>query len=225
MRGSLYRLGVLTGTAVLFLTVLGALTGPASAHGSASSGEHEFTIGFGTEPAYQGFPNSAQVIITHHDGEPVTKLEGELQVEVTYGDESTTIPLEPNFLPGVYGEEGDYRAWFVPSRAGQYTFRIFGELAGKRVNEELTSGPKTFSDVLDTGAESFPVQDPTTGELAERLDREVPRLNQEIVASSTSTSDEVSSARTLAIVGIVVGVLGLIVGGIALAASRKSGTA
>jgi hypothetical protein len=184
-------------------------------------GDHEFVIGFGTEPAYQGFPNSAQVLIRHHDGEPVTTIDGELEVEVRYGDTSETFPLEPNFVPGVFGEEGDYRAWFVPSRAGEYTFRVFGELEGKKVDEELTSGPKTFSDVLDTSAESFPVQDPTTGEIAERLDREVPRMTAAIAAAEDAADEAASTARTIAIVAVILGVLGLILGAVALARTRR----
>jgi hypothetical protein len=208
-------------TAALSVLAVGLLADPASAHGDVEVGDHEFVIGFGTEPAYAGFPNSAQVLIHHHDGDPVTEIEGKLQVEVIYGDESRTFALEPNFSPGVFGEEGDYRSWFVPTRPGRYTLRIFGRMEGEKVDAKLTSGPKTFSDVLDTGAESFPVQDPTTGELSERLARELPRVQSEVAATQSSASDDASSARTLAIAGIVVGALGLLVGGIALAASRK----
>ena len=218
MRGR-YRAAALG--AAIGIAVLATPAGPALAHGDVEVGEHVFVIGFGTEPAYAGFPNSAQVRISHHDGEPVNEIEGRLRVEITFGEESRTFALEPNFSPGVFGEEGDFRAWFVPTRAGRYTFRIFGRMEGERIDEEITSGPKTFSDVLDTSAESFPAQDPSTGELTERLDREVPRIRQEIASAESSVSEDATSARTLAVVAVVLGALGLLIGGIALVASRR----
>lgn len=203
--------------AALILMICTAFAAPAWAHEGRGVGDHEFVVGFGTEPAYSGFPNSVQMVITHHDGEPVTKIEGKLQVEVSFGDASDTFTFEPNFVPGVFGEEGDYRAWFVPSRAGQYTFRIFGTMEGEKVDEEFTSGPGTFSDVEDTSAASFPTQDPNTGELSEKLDRENARLATEL----TTAQDDASSARTIAMIGVAVGAVGIVLAAVALATRKK----
>jgi hypothetical protein len=213
--------------------VIGALVLPAPAalaHEGRSQGDLEMVVGFGTEPAYAGQPNSVELILVH-DGEPVVDLGDTLDVEVSFGDETQGFPLEPNFAVGVFGEPGDYRAWFIPTRAGQYTFHFTGTIDGEDVDQTFTSGPRTFSDVEDPKQIQFPVQDPTNGELAERIDQEVPRLASATeeagaaagaaVDDSGAAADDASSAQTFAILAIVVGALGLAVATGALLLARK----
>ena len=91
-------------------------------------------------------------------------------------------------------------------------------------DETFTSGPKTFDDVDDPQSVQFPVKDPSTGELAARIDREVPRINDQIDAAKTSAqsaSDDASSATTLAIVGIAIGAVGLAAAIVALVSTKK----
>ena len=218
MRKRLRRAAAVTCATALALLTMVILAVPAWAHEGRGVGDHEFVVGFGTEPAYSGFPNSVQLLISHHDGEPVNEIEGKLQVEIVFGDASQTYDFEPNFVPGEFGEEGDYRAWFIPSRSGQYTFRIFGTMEGEKVNETFTSGPDTFGDVEDTSTASFPVQDPSTGELAAKAERDNTRLTAEVATAQ----DDASSARTVGMIGIVVGAVGLVLAGVALATRRKS---
>lgn len=197
----------------------------AAAHEGREAGDLEMVVGFGTEPAYAGYPNSVQLILNHHDGGPVTDLRpGDLGVEVRFGDATKDVQLEPFFQVGEFGEPGDYRAWFVPTRPGAYTFILSGEVDGQRIDESFTSGPDTFSEVASPAAEEFPVQDPTNGELAERIDREVPRLTGEVAAARQAAEDDAGTATTVAIVGIVVGAIGLILGAAAIALARKRPT-
>ena len=196
----------------------------AAAHEGRQAGDLEMVVGFGTEPAYAGYPNSVQLILHHHDGEPVTDLRsGDLGVEVKFGDATKDVDLEPFFEVGEFGEPGDYRAWFVPTRPGAYTFTFSGNVDGQKVNESFTSAPDTFSEVASPAAEEFPVQDPTNGELAERIDREVPRLTGQIAAATQAAEDDAGTATTIAVVAIVVGALGLILGAVAVASARKRG--
>jgi hypothetical protein len=207
--------------------LLMVLIAPAAlAHEPRTQGDLEMVVGFGTEPAYAGQPNSVQLILVH-DGKPVVDLGDTLAVEVSFGDETMELPIEPFFALGEFGEPGDYRAWFIPTRPGQYAFHFSGTIDGEEVDETFTSGPNTFSDVSDPADIQFPVQDPTTGELAERIDREVPRLASaiedarvEAVAQANLASD-VSSARTLGVIGLVVGGIGLIVAVMALMRGRR----
>ena len=201
----------------------------ASAHEGrpAGDGDLHMTVGFGTEPAYAGQPNSVQLIL-EHGGRPVVDLGNTLDVEVVFGDQSMALPLEPNFAVGAFGEPGDYRAWFIPTRPGQYEFHFTGTIDGERVDESFTSGPDTFSDVQDPSDVEFPVEDPTTGELAERIDREIPRINDaidqargELAADVDAVADDAASASTFGMIGIAVGALGLIVAVMALAAVRR----
>jgi hypothetical protein len=166
-----------TRTAILALVATLAtatlLASTASAHEGRSQGDLEMVVGFGTEPAYSGQPNSVQLVLVH-DGEPVVDLGDTLDVEVSFGDETMALPLEPNFAVGAFGEPGDYRAWFIPTRPGQYAFHFSGTIDGEEVDETFTSGPRTFSDVQNPADIQFPVQDPSNGELAERIEQRSP---------------------------------------------------
>ena len=117
-------------------TLAMVLAGPAVlAHEAVGQGDLELVIGFGTEPAYAGLPNSVQVTVTH-GGRPVKPSELSLEVQIAFGNETTTMPLKPASV-----EPGDYRAWFVPSQPGDYTFTVTGEVEGEKVDESVTSGP------------------------------------------------------------------------------------
>lgn len=211
---------------VVAAALSGLLIQPASAalaHEGRSQGDLEMVAGFGTEPAYAGQPNSVQLIVVH-DGEPVVDLGDTLDVEVSFGDQSQRFTLEPNFAVGAFGEPGDYRAWFIPTRAGQYTFHFTGTIDGEDVDQTFTSGPRTFGDVEDTNQIQFPVQDPTNGELAERIDQEVPRLasaTDEARAAAAAADDDASSAKTFAIIALAVGALGVAIAIGALLFARK----
>jgi hypothetical protein len=207
--------------------LLMVLLAPAAlAHEPRQQGHLEMVVGFGTEPAYAGQPNSVQLILAH-DGQPVVDLGDTLAVEVSFGDETMELPIEPFFAVGAFGEPGDYRAWFIPTRPGEYAFHFTGTIDGEEVDETFTSGPNTFSDVNDPADIQFPVQDPTTGELAERIEREVPRLASAIedagveAAAQAKLASDVSSARMFGVIGLIVGGVGLIVAVAALVLSRR----
>lgn len=213
---------ILAATAATAVLVLPA--GPALAHTDVGEGDLRMIVGFGTEPAYSGQPNSVEVLLTH-GGRPVTDLRpGDLQVEVRYGDASATMDLEPNFAPGVFGEPGDYRAWFVPSEPGEYTFHITGTVDGEEVDEEVTSGPNTFSEVTDVTEVTFPeVEAPSNEELATRIERESSRASEALAEADALLAvaeDDASSARTIALIAIVVGALGVIAGIAGIATAR-----
>jgi hypothetical protein len=196
---------------------------PALAHEGRRLGDLEMEVGWGTEPAYAGTGNSVQLLLVH-DEQPVTDLGDTLTVEVSFGSQTQEFPIEPFFEPGEFGTPGDYRAWLIPTRAGTYAFHFTGTIDGEDVDETFTSGPKTFDDVEDPQSVQFPEQDPSTGELAARIEREVPRINEAIDAATTSAqtaSDDASNATTVAIVGIVVGAVGLAVAIVALVPTRR----
>lgn len=215
------------GTVVAGLLVLPAA--PALAHGEAGEGDLVLTIGFAEEPAYAGLPNAAQLHV-EHDGEPVIDLKpGDVQVEISFGDETVEMDMEPWFFfedgELVYGEPGEYRADFVPSQPGKYTFHFTGTIDGEEVDEEMTSGPDTFAVVEDVAAASFPeVEAPSNEDLATRVDEESARAAEGVAAAETaaaSAEDAASSARTVAMIGVVLGAIGIIAAIAALAAGRR----
>jgi hypothetical protein len=209
--------------AMLLAALLILPAAPALAHEGRRLGDLELVVGFGTEPAYAGEVNSVQLIV-EHAGDPVLDVADTLEVEVSFGDGSVQLPLEPAF-----GSPGEYRAWFIPTAAGRYGFHFTGTIDDEDVDETFISGPDTFSDVEDPATIAFPAVDaPTTTQLAELIGRVEPRLSGEIedaraaaLARAAEVADDVSSAQTFGLIGLIVGALGLVVAVVALVASRK----
>jgi hypothetical protein len=199
------------------------LASPAAAHETRTVGKYSMVVGFGIEPAFAGTPNSVQLILSDAKDKPVTTLGDTLKVAVTTGNaEAKEMTLEPNFAVGVYGEPGDYRASFIPTTAGQYSFKFTGTIGSQRIDETFTSGPKTFSDMGDPAELQYPVQDPSGTQLTARLDREAARTQAALTEQRDQARDDAASARTLAIVGLIVGALGLLIGIVALMRGRRS---
>jgi hypothetical protein len=191
---------VRSGAVVALLgTVFWAGAQPASAHESREVGPYTFVVGFLEEPAYTHIPNAVSLAISDTATEaPFEDLGDTLEVDVTFGDETFTSTLRP-----LFGEPGQYRADFVPSRPGQWTFQFHGTVGDLDVDETFVSGPDTFNDVNSLSEESFPVNDPSTGELAERLDQELARVNERVEENSSGSADEV--ALVLSVVALLLG--------------------
>lgn len=217
--------------AIAATILMGLAAQPAAAHETREVDRFTFVVGWVDEPAYSGIPNQVDLRITETDSEePYVDLTDTLDVDITFGDEMTTMTMRPAFRVDVYGEPGTYVADLVPSRPGQWEFRFHGTVDDVEIDETFVSGPDTFNDIEDISEASWPVQDPTTGELNERLEREVERLNERIAdleggdganaegaaqdaqpAAAVDSSDGL--ARTLSIGALLLGVvaLGLVV--------------
>jgi hypothetical protein len=196
--------------AVGLATLLVALPAvPAFAHGEKKVAKYTFVVGFGTEPAYAGASNSVQLVVSNN-GKPVTDIKDGLKVAVTTGDaEAKQMALEPYFGQG-WGEQGDYRAFFIPTTPGPYTFHITGAIKGKKIDQRFTSVKDGFDEVGDPAEVQYPAVEPTGSQLATRLDRETARLNIALAAERDQARDDAAAARGLATVGLVAGVLGLV---------------
>jgi hypothetical protein len=210
------------------LTLAAAL--PATAHEGDQIGDLSVEVGFAIEPVFTGQANAALIQLAH-DGDPVMDLR-EMTVVVSTGDqESEPMNLEPAFFiedgQVESGTPGEYRASFVPTQPGTYSFHFVGSVDGEKFDEEYTSGPKTFDDVQDVAAASFPqVTAPSSEDLATRITQESERTAASVQAAESaavSAADDASGARTLGLIGIVVGALGVIVGVAGFATARRSG--
>ena len=105
--------------------------------------------------------NSVQLIISNN-GKPVTNAKG-LKAAVSTGDaEPKQMALDPYFGEG-WGEQGDYRAFFIPTAPGAYTFKITGTLGGKKIDKSYTSGKDGFDEITDPAEVAVP------GRRADRL--------------------------------------------------------
>jgi hypothetical protein len=208
---------VVAGLAVMLGWLLAA---PASAHEEHKVDRYTVAVGFGTEPAYAGVINSVQLIISNN-GKPVTDAKG-LKVAVTTADaEPKEMSLRPYFGDD-FGTPGDYRAFFIPTAPGPYTFKVTGTLGGKEVDQSYTSGKDGFDEVTDPAEVQYPVQQPSGSQLTTRLDRETDRLKAAVAAQREAADQDVADARRLATIGLVVGALGLLTAvGVGVAALRR----
>lgn len=195
----------------VLITVLAALiapillAGPAAAHETREVGDYTFVVGWSTEPAFANIPNGPEVTITKGPKEDPILEDVELEVEVIFGEESVTVGLEPAFVVGVFGDPGNYDADLFPTRPGTYTYHFTGTVEGQEIDEEFTSGPETFSDINDPAEVAFPAADPNNAQLASRLDEE---------------ADEASGARTLGLIGLLLGAVALLMAGVVLFRKR-----
>jgi hypothetical protein len=194
--------------AVVAVLLVPLLAVPASAHGEHKVANYTLEVGFGTEPGYAGVTNSVQVTISNN-GKPVTDAKG-LKVAVSTGDaEPRQMPLEPYFGDD-FGEPGDYRAFFIPTAPGAYTFKLTGSLGGKKIDQSYTSGKDGFDEIVDPSEAQYPAPEPTGSQLTTRLDRETDRINAALAADREAADSEVASARRMATLGLAVGALGLL---------------
>jgi len=209
-------------TAVLLaFWVVGASALPASAHLHEQVGDIVFTVGWSSEPAFAGEPNSVQVSVNEaasggEEGPPVDARQVKLTVEIIFGERNGTEKLPPVPLESfAFGSPGEFRTEaIVPTRPGTYTFHFAGTIEGKAFDKYYTSGEKgaiegtQYNDVNEVAAVSFPEKDPTNGQLALALE------NAEKTASAAAdkASDDAKNARLFGIIGIAVGVIGLAVG-------------
>jgi hypothetical protein len=213
-------IGVLT--AVCIVVAVSAAAAPALAHETASAGDLALEVGWGTEPAYAGQLNTVQLIVTHAaDGDPVDDAGARLAAKVMYGDQEQEFALAPTYdADSGTGTRGEYAALLIPTAPGDYTFHITGTVEGTRVNLKVTSSPKTFSPVEDASAVQFPVKVPGTDQVAERLDKELPRMAS--AAHVTDVEGQISSGKTIGYVGIAVGAVGIVLAAVALLVRRRA---
>lgn len=181
------------------------LPGTALAHASIDVGDGRYVLelGFRDEPAYLGLPNAVYLKAEEYatgGTEPVDGLAATLIAEVSKDGETMTVPLAP--MGG-----GEYEGVFVPTATGDYTFRIFGTIGDAEIDESVISGPNTFAPIQPLSAIEFPVPRPDVGQ---------------VQAEAAEAEAAASMARTLAMAGIAAGVVGAILGALALARAGRT---
>lgn len=182
---------------------IGIDTRLAWAHGHTHVGDYELVIGFTGEPAYAGEPNGLDLRVTNTtNDEPVTGLEETLQAEIIYGASKREVPLRAAF-----GEEGSYTANILPTVAGDYTWRIWGEIEGTPVDVSMTSGPDSFSSIASKEEVSFPAAEP---------------LAADVMTTAMGAAQNAQLALLVGGLGLIVGAIGLVVGLLGMRAARRA---
>ncbi len=157
------------------------------------SGNYTMTVGFLNEPAYLGLENGLYLNVVQIGGanDPVQDLQETLQAEVIFGGDTRPLTLAP--IPDAPGQ---YVASFIPTRTGDYTFRVTGTIVDETVSEEFRSSPDTFDSVQPATLVQFPDPVPTGSDLT---------------AALSNAEDDAAGAQTLAYVGIGVGIVGVVI--------------
>ncbi|HET6998250.1 MAG TPA: hypothetical protein VFI03_06635 [Solirubrobacterales bacterium] len=186
-----------TGVALvaLLLGMLAIGTTSALGHVTERSGPFEVELGWGEEPPQVGHENFVEVLVSDARGAPVSVPPGALSVEVVYGSAALTLPLVPT------AAKGSLEAKLTPTRPGTYTFHVSGTVRGQSLDASATCSEATFECVEATAGTEFPVEDPSAGELGQRLISESARLAE--------ANDSADSARTLAIVALALAAVAL----------------
>lgn len=222
MKRSLFRAFVVVAATALSL----AIAAPAFAHMHRQVGAFETGVGWVEEPAFAGFRNAVQFNIerpakghddhAHGEGEEEagTPVEdAKLQVEVLFGGPDATEKTEAMELTPAFGSPGEYRAFLIPTRAGTYTFHVFGTIGKVEFDQMYTSGEDgpiegdigQYHDVREPADVMFPAKDPSAADLDEKVSTETSK----VAAVASSADDSAGTATMLAIVGIVLGALAL----------------
>lgn len=233
------RVGVaLSAAAVAALLIAGV----ADAHVVKNFGTYSVALGWVHEPTYVGEQNAVQVVIKDAAGKAVTDLnDGDLKVTVSIGGKtSDPLDLLNTFDPDTgLGIPGDYEAPIIPTAPGDYTFHLTGTIHSTAVDETATSSDATFNTVVDGTGIQFPNQLPALTDIATRLDRIDARLASpapvaSVAPSAAATEDPAigaasaaaASAQTAAnnalLAGGGIGVLGVIVGLVAIGLAMRS---
>jgi len=185
-------LAILSGSALLVL-VAGPATALAHERRTIGAGKYDVVVGWDVEPAYVGIKNSATIqIMDAGTTNPVAGADKSLKLSIRQGASTQAFPLH-----AVFGQNGMYSADIVPTRVGDYQWIFTGAIAGNAVNETFDTADGKFDAVAPATAVQFPVQ---LGDPAQSA------------ATVQAAQSDAQTARNLALVGIVIGLLGLLAG-------------
>jgi len=195
------RLRAVAAAGVASAFLLLATVVPAFAHQQVDFGPYHLEIGFIDEPVYVGDKSGLEFDV-FKGSDPVAGLEQTLKAQVIYQGQTRDLDIQPE----TDDSDNFYRAYFIPTAAGPYTFHIYGTIEGMPFDNSYTSSPTGFDEVQDAAPGEFPVQLPTLAEL------------QANAQKGADAASQVTIALLLGGAGVVIGLFGV---GLALAARRR----
>jgi hypothetical protein len=188
-----YRRGTAAAALLLIALVVAPATALAHERRTIANGKYDVVVGWDVEPTYADLKNAAGIrIMQAGTTTPVTGADKTLKLAIRQGASTKDFPLRAAF-----GQDGYYLADIVPTRVGDYQWIFTGSINGDQVNETFDTADGKFDPVQAPTALQFPLA------LAD------PAQSGAAVQSAQS---DAQTARTLAYVGIAVGVIGLLAG-------------
>jgi hypothetical protein len=192
----------LASVAAVALTL--AANAPVSAHQAVDFGGYHLEVGFINEPVYVGDKSGLEFDV-FKGATPVAGLDKTLKAQAIYQGQTRALQIQPE----TSDTNNFYRAYFIPTAAGPYTFHIYGTIEGTPFDRSYTSAPTTFDEVQDAQPGEFPVTLPTLAQV------------QADAQKGADAAGEVTIALLLGGAGVVLGLFGV---GLALAAHRRPTT-
>jgi hypothetical protein len=192
----------LFGTAALVVLLATLFPSIALAHERRTVGHYTFVVGWLNEPSYQGQQNGLDLTITDANGTPVEGAEKTLKLGIAFGGSTAKdLPLRARF-----GLKGKYTTDVIPSKAGSYSFVFSGTVNGDAVSETFESGPGRFDDVVSPSSIEFPAATDAASQSA----------------ASSNGDPAVQRATIVGGAGVAVGLIGIILGAVAIAMRGRS---
>jgi len=182
--------------------VFGCLIGSgflALGHEQRQVGAYTLEVGWRDEPALEGMLNAVQVEVRETaTGHGVEGSEKTLRVLVSFGGGIQTF--EPVIEP-VFGQAGTYTGAIIPTRSGDYLFRVAGKINQQNVDERFESGPGRFDVVRSPSTLQFPDQAGTAGALGreQRATREIAEQTRLVALGGLTLSVVAVSLALLAL--------------------------
>jgi hypothetical protein len=188
---------------LIIVSLLFTLNGVALAHGKSTVGDYELTIGFHNEPVIQGEKNSLDLFVVNtKTNEKINGLDQTLHAEIIFGTHKKELPLYPQ-----EDQDGAYAADVIPTRVGDYTWHIWGDIKGTPADVSMTGSPTTFGTVDPKSGISFPDVEPSTAALADQ---------------ARAAGQSAQTALIVGIAGVVLGLAGIAMRVMGLQAARRS---
>ncbi len=166
----------------------------AFAHTRVEVGPYAIIVGWRAEPAIVGERNALVIEILDQDGNPVNGVDGTMDLEVEYGGRTFRSNLSATATDGYYTAE------IFPTVRGQYAVHLFGFIEDEDV--DVVVEPE---EVFDASRIQFPEAAPDARDLQ---------------ADIATLQAELQSARTMAYIGLGVGVLGVVLAAFSLIRKR-----
>ncbi len=182
----------------LLITALLAIPSSALAHErrTIGNGKYDVVVGWDVEPAFTNQKNAASIRISQAGSDPAVPVMGAdktLKVQIRQGASTREFPIR-----AVFGQQGYYVADIMPTREGDYQWTFVGSINEDQINEKFDTADGKFNGVEPIAGLQFPVNAADATAAAQ--------------AQVASAQSDAQNARTLAFVGIGLGVLGLLAG-------------
>ena len=201
------RLLVLAPLIALVAVMVGSTTTLAHERRTIANGKYDVVVGWDAEPTYLGLKNAASIRISEGGSNPPKAVEGAdktLKLQIRQGGSTKEFPLRAAF-----GQPGYYIVDMIPTRVGDYLFTFTGTINQDSVNERFDSADGKFDSVKPANDIAYPVALENAADVA---------------AMAQAAQTEVQTTRTLAYIGIGLGILGVL-SGLAAWATRPRGAA